>query len=329
MNSSRARIRNWTIAFIFLAVFPVLVGGGPILVASSIFGIYASINLIWVLVWGTAGLFSLGTMTIVGVSGFGAAYLSIHFGTSWPVSLLIGALLGFVTGVIVGLPALRVKGIYYSLMTMGINEFVRVYALQSKELGSLQGGLYGASSFIPEAFINQREGFLIGHFAALALLALALVIHYRVAGGRLGLLLRTARESESTAQVIGIDVARIRMAVFIISSMALGLIGGFYVSLFRSISPNIFSLDTLLLLLAMMVIGGMQSPQGVVLGTAIVVFVDQFLVEIGPNRIIGIAIATLIITLTTQEGLVGIPAQIRRWRHQRREQAHPTPAERT
>lgn len=323
MNRSVALIRNWAIAFAVLAVFPILVGGGPILVASSIFSIYAAINLIWVLVWGTAGLFSLGTMTIVGISGFAAAYLSINMGTPWWVSLIVGTLLGLVTGVIVGLPALRVRGIYYSLMTMGINEFVRVYALQSKELGSLQGGLYGASTFIPEAFINQREGFLIGHFIALILLALALVVHYRVNGGRLGLLLRAARESESTAQVFGIDVAYMRMAVFIISSMALGFIGGFYVSLFRSISPNIFSLDTLLLLLAMMVIGGMQSPAGVVLGTAIVVFVDQFFIDIGPNRIIGIAIATLIITLTTQEGLIGIPAQLRRCREKRAELSAP------
>ncbi len=309
----RKRALRWAAVFAALAILPPLTNSGPILVTSSIFSVWAAINLMWVLVWGTAGLFSLATMTVVGVGGYAAAFVSINYGVSWVVLPFVGILAGLVMGLLLGLPALRIKGVYFSLLTMGINEFLRVYVSQSKEMGSLQGGLYGVSSFIPEAMVNQREGFLVGHFVGLGLLALALVYHLWIDQGRLGLLLRTSRESESSAQVFGINVASTRMTVFILSSMALGLIGAFYASLFRSVSVNLFSLDTLLLLLAMMVIGGMNSPSGVILGTALVVFVDQILIDLGPNRMIGIAAVTLIITLTAENGLIGLPHQLRVW----------------
>ena len=140
-----------------------------------------------------------------------------------------------------------------------------------------------------------------------------MILHYFIDNGRLGLLLRTARESESTALAFGVNVPWARMMVFVLSSMALGFIGAFYVTIFRSISVSIFPLETLLLLLAMMVIGGMNSRFGIVLGTALVVFVDQQLTDLGPNRMIGIALAMLLVTLFTENGLVSIPTQLRRW----------------
>jgi branched-chain amino acid transport system permease protein len=303
----------WIILFLVITIYPVVSGSNPMLVASSIFSIWAAVNLMWVLVWGTAGLFSLATMAVVGTASYGVAYLSINYGLAWYFMLPLGIIFGLVIGMIIGLPVLRVKGVYYSLLTMGITEFLRVYVSQNKALGSSASGLYGADSFVPEALLNTRAGFTIIHFVALIVLLLALLVHYRVDHGRLGLLLRTARESESTALAFGVNVPRTRMMVFIISSMALGFIGAFYVTVFRSISASIFSLETLLLLLAMMVIGGMNSRFGIVLGTALVVFVDQQLTHLGPNRMIGIAVAMLLITLFAENGLVSVPTQIRRW----------------
>ena len=96
-----------------------------------------------------------------------------------------------------------------------------------------------------------------------------------VDSGRLGLLLRTARESEGVAKGLGIDVVRARFAVFIISSAVLGLIGGFYTGFYGGVSLTIFDFNTLLLLLAMIVVGGIGSAKGAIIGTALLLYIDR------------------------------------------------------
>ena len=96
-----------------------------------------------------------------------------------------------------------------------------------------------------------------------------------VDSGRLGLLLRTARESEGVAKGLGVDVVRARFAVFIISSAVLGLIGGFYTGFYGGVSLTIFDFNTLLLLLAMIVVGGVGSAKGAIVGTALLLYIDR------------------------------------------------------
>ena len=106
-----------------------------------------------------------------------------------------------------------------------------------------------------------------------------------VASGRLGLLLRTARESEGVAKGLGIDVVRARFAVFIISSAVLGLIGGFYTGFYGGVSLTIFDFNTLLLLLAMIVVGGVGSAKGAIIGTALLLYIDQTYADLRQSRV--------------------------------------------
>ena len=164
----------WIILLLVIAVYPVISGSNSLLVASSTFSTWAAVNLMWVLVWGTAGLFSLATMPVVGVAGYGVAFLSINYGLPWYFMLPLGVIFGLIIGIIIGLPALRIRGVYYSLLTMGIAEFLRVYVSQNKALGASASGLYGADSFIPETLVNTPSGFIIIHFVALLVLGFGL-----------------------------------------------------------------------------------------------------------------------------------------------------------
>jgi len=95
-------------------------------------------------------------------------------------------------------------------------------------------------------------------------------------------------------------------------------VGAFYVCFYRGISPAIFDFNTLLLLFAMIEVGGLGSRRGVLLGTAVLLFINQYYLQSGPARLIAIAFLMLLVTLFTRRGLVGIPDQLREWLAARR-----------
>ena len=289
-----------------------------------LFFIYVAINLMWGLVLGTAGLQSFATVAIVGIGAYVATFLTVKAGRDdltnfdypaypWYIGVIAATIVGVIVGAIVALPAMRLRGIYFALLTIGLVELVRAYVTDDQErLGGAQG-LYGAATFIPADMIGTDGGFQLAYYAALALAIAALIIYRLVAYGRLGLLLRAARESEPFAEALGVHIIRSRFAVFLISSGMLGLIGGFYSAYYRAISPSFFQFSTVLLLFAMIIVGGLNSPRGIIIGTALVLFVDQRFKELGAPRLVLLGFVLLLITLLARDGLAGVPAQIRSW----------------
>lgn len=307
----------WTGAFLIALFMPLVVGGIAFISDSALLMIYLGINLMWILVLGTAGIYSFATLAIVGASGYVAAYLSVKQGLSWPAMLAVGLVVGAALGVLVAVPAIRLRGIYFALFTFGLAELFRSYVTVTDALGGAPG-LYGASTFVPQDQVGTESGALIGYYVAALFVIAALLIYRVVDGGRLGLLLRTARESEPFAKALGVDVVRARLIVFVVSSGMLGLIGAVQVCLYRGISPSAFRFDTLLLLFAMIVVGGLASARGVVIGTALLFFISQHYLDAGPMRFVAAAVIMLAVTLFTTHGLAGLPAQIRAWRDRRR-----------
>lgn len=311
----------WLGAFALMFALPLFVpesAANTLYTAAAIFGIYGAINLCWTLVIGTAGIYSLATYSIVGAAAYGTAYGSIHFGWPWWVLPFAGLPIGLVFGLLIALPATRLDGFYYALLTLGLNELCRTYVLQSRAFGSATGGLYGAQGYIPDSLDSEHQ-LLLGYYACLALMLAALALYRAINGRRLGRILRMAPEQkEAFAEACGIDYRRARIQVFMISSAALGLIGGFYAAHFRGASPTLFSIDTVALGLAMLMIGGMQRAEGAVLGTFIVVGLHHGLVGWGPARLILIGLIMLAVVLFLRGGLFGIKPQFRAWRDKKK-----------
>lgn len=302
----------WTALFLLGVLLPTFYVDEYVYSVLVLFGLYGSINLMWGLVIGTAGILSFATLAIVGVGAYLATYLSINEGWNWPEMFAIATVAGALLGALVAAPAIRLRGVYFALLTFGLVELFRAYASVSSGLGQAYG-LFGARSFVAERYDGTDTGSIIGYYAAIGLLLVALVVYWLIETGRLGLLLRTARESEHVAKAIGIDVVRARFAVFIVSSAVLGLSGAFYASYYKGVSPSIFDFGKLLLLFAMMVVGGMGSARGVLVGTGLLLFVDQHFLSSGPARLIAAGALMLVVTLATDRGLDGLPVQLRRW----------------
>ena len=306
----------WSIGLsLFLVITPFL--PNSLISVASIFCIYAAINILWTLIVGTAGIFSLATLAVVGVSGYIAAATNVYLGVPWPFMLLIGPAVGLAAGAILAAPSTRLDGLYYALLTMGVAEICRVFVSQLRALTPTGGAITQVDSFIPEDWFLQRPGLLLGFGGAFLLLLGALLVWRLVNSERLGMILRaakTSREDEAFSEAVGIDFRRARLLVFLISSAALGVVGAFYAMYYRSISPTIFSLDQLLLLFAMMVIGGLGRAEGAVVGAAIVILIDKGLIELGPLRIILVAAIMLLVTIFAREGFTGSRDQFRDFR---------------
>ena len=320
----------WVLGLLALAIAPLFVPTGlenTLLTAGSIFGIYAAINICWMLIIGTASIYSLASYSVVGVAAFLTAWLSIHAGMPWWTLPLIGSVVGLVAGTVIALPAIRLDGFYYALLTLGLNELCRVYTLQSHEFGSATGGLYGADTYIPRNMPQLGQS-LLAYYACFLLMVAALLFYRFVNGRRLGRILRMAPEKrEAFAEATGVNYRRARITVFLVSSVALGFIGGFYTAHFRGVSFNIFSFDTVLLGLAMLVIGGIGRVEGAVVGTAIVVLFDKVLISLGPIRLIVIGLIMLGVVLFLRGGLFGIKAQFRAWRDKKKSEHRSARAE--
>ncbi len=294
---------------------------------AAIFCMYAAINVLWTLIIGTAGIFSLATLAVVGLSGYAAAACNVYLGMPWPFMFVFGSVTGLLIGGFLALPSTRLDGLYYALLTLGFAEICRVFVLQLKPLAPTNGSINSVDSYIPPDQFLQRPGLLMGFAGAYLLLLGALAIYRMVHSERLGMLLQTAREEEAYAEAIGIDFRRARFTVFVVSSGGLGVIGAFYAMFYGSISPSIFSLDLLLILFAMIVIGGLGRAEGAVIGTAIVTIIDKVMLDLGPLRIILIAAVMLAVTLLAHNGIAGIRDQFRAYRNRKMSEARATRTE--
>ena len=313
----------WIAGMLLLLGIPLLIGEQRMYSIFGIICIFASINLFWSLIIGTAGIQSFATLATVGVGAYSSSFLSISLGVPWPIMLLIGTVFGGLMGFLISIPARRLDGMYYALLTLGVSEFCRAYVVQSVELGSkFNGALFGGDLFIPEDFSQTQLGMALGYMITFALLVATLVVYRLITKSRVGLLLRTAQaessEDEAFASAIGIDYQRMRLIVFIVASASLGFIGAFYAASQGGASLSLFSIDQLLLLLAMIVIGGIGKAEGAVFGTVIVVFITQFFVDWGPWRIILVGALMLASVLFTRFGLFGLRQQLIEIRERRK-----------
>jgi branched-chain amino acid transport system permease protein len=315
----------WPAAFTAAIVLPFVITSDYFTSIAVLAGLYIAINLMWTLVLGTAGIYSFATLAIVGVAAYAAAYVGAGSRTlefeqeGWPIwaMLLVAGGIGTVFGLLVAAPAIRLRGVYFALLTFGLVELCRSFVLNSDTFGKATG-LSRTNRFVPSGDLGTDRARLTLYFIAMGIAVFALLVYWAIDRGKLGLLLRAARESEPLSRSLGIDVSLARMAVFAISSAVLGLIGGMYTGIYGSISPTIFAFDTLLLLFAMMVVGGLRSDRGVILGVCALLLIDQKLLGLGAMRLIVIGCIMLVIVLFAHGGLAGLPDQIARAVRRRR-----------
>jgi ABC-type branched-subunit amino acid transport system ATPase component/ABC-type branched-subunit amino acid transport system permease subunit len=215
------------------------------------------------LLMGYAGQISLGQYALVGVGAFttGIAASPLHYGLPFMVVVPIAALAGGLVAFVVGLPALRLRGLYLAIATLGFSYAMFEWAFRIR---SLTGG--GAGLMVPRPWFGDFELLRNADYLAVVLLLLAglWLVDRNVTRTRLGRAFQAIRADEPMAQAYGIDVARYKLLAFVLSGAFAGVAGAMYGSLFNFANSEQFELRWSLLLVIVVVVGGLGSRGGVV-----------------------------------------------------------------
>lgn len=233
--------------------------------------IYGIVGLGLMLLAGFTGLFSIGHAAFFGVGAYSQAVLT-NAGWPFPLALLVGAALSAATGIVVGLPALRVKGIYLGIATLSFG-FIVEEAFARWE--SVTGGNAGKTVGTVKMFGWTADTGASFYFVCLVLAVLATLACLNLLRAPTGRAFVAIRDSEISAQSMGIHLARYKTLSFAISAALAGIGGALYAHQIRFLSPDQFNIIQSIDLLLMVVIGGLGSLHGAFLGAAFLIGLPQ------------------------------------------------------
>ena len=256
--------------------------------------IYSVVGLGLMLLSGYTGLFSLGHAAFLGVGAYAQAALT-HHGVPAPLALIAAGAIAALVGVIVGLPALRVKGIYLAIATLAFGFIVEeVFARWERVTGGNAGIHVGAADMFGLFKLDDDVSFYFACLVVTVLATLAILNLLRAPTGRAFVAIR---DSEVSAQSMGIHLARYKTLSFAISAALAGVGGALYAHKLQFISPDQFSILQSIDLVLMIVVGGIGSIHGVFLGAIFLITMPQ---------VIGLAKDVLPAAIGQAPGLQGL-----------------------
>jgi branched-chain amino acid transport system permease protein len=247
-----------------LALYPMQATGYGIRFMLQLF-MWIALAQSWNLISGLTGYVSFGHVAFFGMGAYAAGILIAKVGWPWLAASLAGGLMAMVLAFVIGWPCLRLKGPYFAIAMLGLNEVLRVVVSYYE---GLTGGGNGLS--LPTLYASVQIYYVMG------LLAVAVtVLTYVIITSRFGLRLMTIREDEVAAEAMGIDTFRYKLYAFLLSAVAPGIAGGLAARDQGYIEPiSVFPLITTITMIVMALFGGKGTIWGPVLG-AVILFTFQ------------------------------------------------------
>ncbi len=223
---------------------------------------------------GYTGLISLGQAGFMGVGAYTVAWLSLHTALPFPVTLLAAGLVAAAVGVLVGLPSLRVKGLYLAIATLAASVFLHFIFAEWK---SVTGGMEGLSLRPAHLFgLEFRSDFAM-YFIIVPLAILALFCAKNLFRTRVGRAFIAIRDRDISAEILGIPLLKYKLMSFALSSFYAGVAGGLFAYFYRVVTPESFPLSMSIFYLAAVIVGGMGNLLGGILGAAFMTLVPEAL----------------------------------------------------
>ena len=263
----RAFLLGLAVVLVALALYPMQATGYGVRTMLQLF-MWIALAQSWNLISGLTGYVSFGHVAFFGMGAYSAGILIGKLGWAWPVACLAGGVMAMVLALVIGWPCLRLKGPYFAIAMLGLNEVLRVIVSYYE---GLTGGGNGLS--LPTLHASVPIYYAMG-LVAIAVTALT----YLVITSRFGLRLMTIREDEVAAEAMGIDTFRHKLYAFLLSAVGPGIVGGLAARDQGYIEPlSVFPLITTITMIVMALFGGKGTIWGPVLG-AVVLFTFQELV---------------------------------------------------
>lgn len=240
---------------------------------------------------GVTGQLSMGHAGFISLGAYTSAILTVHFAVPFYLALLAGSIVAALFGFLLGLPTLRLEGDYLAMVTIGFAEIIRVFFLNFEPGGKAVG-----FSGIP-----QETTFM----TVWVLVIIVIYLNYKLLNSRTGRSMYAIRENEIAAEACGVNITRMKVLAFTIGAFLGGLGGGLFAHYMFYIAPGNFDFMKSIELLNMVVLGGMGSIPGTILGTIILTIAPEMLRIVQDYRLLFYGALLVILMIFRPNGLLG------------------------
>jgi len=260
---------------------------------------YAILAASWNLVAGYTGQVSFAHAAFAGVGAYTSGMLAVHLGFNPWLGIVIGTAVAGLAGFLIGVLCLRMGGIYLSLTTLGFSQILHIVITNEYEITRGTMGLQ-----VPALMsVYSKTAYF---YIMLAALIVTLLIIHRIIYSNTGLNFRAVQNDETAAAALGVNVVRVRVMAFTVSSALAGMAGGLFGHYLLLITPQIPSLDQQFLVLAMTVIGGMGSFIGPVIGAFMLNILAEYIRAYGEYHVLVFGLVALLMARFFPHGVVGL-----------------------
>lgn len=253
---------------------------------------------------GKSGILDLGYVAFFAIGAYTHALMSIHTKLNFWEIVPFAMAFAMLAGVILGLPALRLRGDYLAIITLGFGEIVRIIAINTDAIGGAMGitGIPGPTSIFGIEFtvMDPRPYYWL----TLTFLLLVIWGVLRLSKRKPGRAWEAIREDEDVAEFMGVATLKYKLWAFIIGGAVGGLAGAIYASQIRSIQPELFTLNLSIMILATVVLGGMGNIWGVILGAVLLGYIPEKLRFLSDYRIIFFGLLMVVMMNLRPNGLL-------------------------
>lgn len=294
------------LALILLAAAPWWAGRADLRLMGEIF-LYLSLACLWNLMAGYAGLVSVGQQAFVGFGGYLLFALTIFGGLHPITAILIGGLLAAVLSVPIAILIFRLRGAYFAIGTWVVAEAFRLSFAQVSSLGGGSGSSLPVS--VVKSLADSRSGReALAYWLALGAAVVVIGAVYAFLRTQRGLALTAIRDSEVAASGLGIDIWRTKLEVYVVTSAFTAIIGGLIFLQKLRISPDAaFSVnDWTAFVIFIVVIGGIGTLEGPVIGTLLFFALRETLADYGTIYLIALGAVAILVMLKAPKGVWGL-----------------------
>jgi len=301
-----------TVLLICCCIYPVFTSRYAQDVAINVL-IYVCLGLGLNVVVGLAGMLDLGYIAFYGVGAYTYALLNVNFGLSFWICLPFAATFACIAGCIIGYPTLRMRGDYLAIVTLGFGEIVRLILNNWMDLTNGPNGLLGIkppSILIPifegglsfEMFYLKKLHYL--YYIALALAIVTVIAVRHLNYSRIGRAWESIREDETAAELMGVNTFKLKLLAYAMGALFAGLAGSFFCARMRFVSPESFTFLESAMVLSMVVLGGMGSIPGIILGAAALIVLPEVFREFETYRMLVFGMSMVVMMLFRPAGLI-------------------------
>ncbi len=301
--------KGLTIAFfVFLLLLPFFLGRYHMYVVNLV-GISIILALGLALLTGFTGQISLGHAAFFGIGAYASALLTSKLAIPFWISCPLGGVLAAFISLGIGLPALRIKGHYLALATLGFGQIIQLILIHWDSLTNGPRGLV-----VPRpAFGGFRFSSDFTYYYIILIVTIALTwFSWNLLGSRIGRAFISIRDSSVASASLGINLTKYKVLAFLLSSFFAGVAGGLYGPLVKFIDPLGFGLWQSALYLMMIVVGGMASIPGALIGAILLTVLPEILRGFAQYREVIYGVALLLCLIFMPRGIYGLFRDVRR-----------------